>query len=186
MSSPDNARRLLGTDFPDDHGDDDPALRSALTAYAAATDPAERRSLLPACLDALSLTRLLVPVVAVLGESEVGPDGLERDKSSDMAAVLLTGRDGRTALLSFTHTAAMATWDPEARPVPVHARLAAQAALQEGAAALLVDVAGPTPLVVEGVDLEGLARGWRLAQVGDQVAWIRDAGNDPASASTSE
>ena len=42
-------------------------------------------------------------------------------------------------------------------------------------AALLVDVAGPTRLVVEGVDLEGLARGWRLARVGGQVGWVKDA-----------
>ncbi len=174
MSAPDNARRLLGSEFPDDEGGDDPRLRSALTAYAAAHDPQERRALLPACLEALQGARLLVPVVAVLGEVEVGDDGLARDKSSDMAAVLLTGRDGRTALLSFTHTASMQAWDPEARPVPVRAQLAAQAAMQEGAAALLVDVAGPARLVVEGVDLEGLARGWRLARVGDQGAWVRD------------
>lgn len=174
MSAPDNDRRLLGSEFPDDQGDDDPRLRAALTAYAAAREPHERRALFPACLEALGVSRLLVPVVAVLGEVEVGDDGLARDKSSDMAAVLLTGRDGRTALLSFTHTAAMQAWDPEARPVPVRAQLAAQAALQEGAAALLVDVAGPTRLVVEGVDLEGLARGWRLARVGEQTAWVRD------------
>ena len=174
MSAPDNARRLLGSEFPDDEGGDDPRLRSALTAYAAAHAPEARRALLPACLEALQGARLLVPVVAVLGEVEVGDDGLARDKSSDMAAVLLTGRDGRTALLSFTHTASMQAWDPEARPVPVRAQLAAQAAMQEGAAALLVDVAGPARLVVEGVDLEGLARGWRLARVGDQVARVRD------------
>jgi hypothetical protein len=174
VSAPDNDRRLLGSEFPDDQGDDDPRLRAALTAYAAAREPHERRALFPACLEALGVSRLLVPVVAVLGEVEVGDDGLARDKSSDMAAVLLTGRDGRTALLSFTHTASMQAWDPEARPVPVRAQLAAQAALQEGAAALLVDVAGPTRLVVEGVDLEGLARGWRLARVGEQTAWVRD------------
>lgn len=173
MSSPDNARRLLGSEFPDDRGEDDPRLRTALRAYAAAESASARRSLLPACLEALGDARLLVPVVAVLGESEVGADGLERDKSSDMAAVLLTGRDGRTALLSFTHTAAMRAWDPAARPVPVRARLAAQAALQEGAAALLLDVAGPVRLVVEDIDLEGLAGGWRLARVGEQVAWVR-------------
>lgn len=174
MSSPEG-RSLLGSEFPDDTGDDDPRLRAALTAYDAATDARERRALLPACLEALLGARLLVPVVAVLGEAEVGEDGLARDKSSDMAAVLLTGRDGRNALLSFTHTAAMQAWDPQARPVPVRAQLAAQAAIQEGAAALLVDVAGPTRLVVEGVDLEGLARGWRLARVGGQVGWVKDA-----------
>ena len=51
--------------------------------------------------------------------------------------------------------------------------------MQEGAAALLVDVAGPTRLVVEGIDLEGLARGWQLAQVGEQVAWVRDVDPTP-------
>lgn len=182
MSSPEG-RRLLGSDFPDDTGDDDPRLRSALTAYAAAPDAQQQGLLLPACLEALQAARLLVPVVAVLGESEVGPDGLARDKSSDMAAVLLTGRDGRTALLSFTHTAAMQAWDPEARPVPVRAQLAAQAAIQEGAAALLLDVAGPARLVVEGVDLEGLARGWRLARVGGQVGWVKDADWSPGGTS---
>lgn len=184
VDGPPGGRSLLGTEFPDDTGDDDPRLRSALTAYDAAATPLERRSLLPACLEALQASRLLVPVVAVLGESEVGPDGLARDKSSDMAAVLLTGRDGRNALLAFTHTAAMHAWDPQARPVPVRAQLAAQAAVQEGAAALLVDVAGPTRLVVEGIDLEGLARGWQLAQVGDQVAWVRDPTEPPTQPAT--
>lgn len=179
VTAPDNAKRLLGTEFPDDRGDDDPRLRAALDAHAAARSPQERRALVPACLAALQAARLLVPVVAVLGEAEIGADGLARDKSSDMAAVLLTGRDGRTALLAFTHTAAMQAWDPDSRPVPVRAQLAAQAAIQEGAAALLLDVAGPARLVVEGVDLEGLARGWTLAQVEGHAAWIREGDDSP-------
>ena len=52
----------------------------------------------------LQQARLLVPVVAVAGEVEVDEQGLAHDKSSDMATVLLTGRDGRTALLAFTGT----------------------------------------------------------------------------------
>ena len=47
--------------------------------------------------------------------------------------------------------------------MPVTARTAAQAALQDGAAAIVVDMAGPATFVVEGEDLEGLARGWTLA-----------------------
>lgn len=175
MSTPDGGRRLLGSGFPGDTGAPDPALATALQEYAAARDAEARRAAYLDCLGVLSAARLLVPVVAVLGEAETGEDGLVRDKSSDMAAVLLTGRDGRTALLSFTGTEAMAAWDPQARPVPVEARLAAQSARQEGAAALLLDVAGPVRLVVEGVDLEGLASGWSLARVGDEVAWVRPA-----------
>ena len=130
--------------FAGDDGAADPRLRAALEAYAA--DPTRQLEVFVA----LQATRLLVPVVAVLGESEADEAGLAHDKSSDMATALLTGRDGRQALLAFTGLDALAAWRPDARPVPVTAALAARSALQEGAAALVVDVAGPTTYVVEG------------------------------------
>lgn len=160
-------RRLLGPGFPDDTGEADPALRSALASYDG--DPAAYA----AALAALTQARVLVPVVAVLGEVEVDAAGLTHDKSSDMAAVMLQGADGRLAMLAFTGTDALATWDPEARPVPVTSSTAAQAAIQEGAAALVVDVAGPVTLVVEGDDLTGVAAGWTLTSVGGRSAWLR-------------
>jgi hypothetical protein len=124
-------------------------------------------------LAALQGARLLVPVVAVLGEVEHDESGLAREKTSDMATVLLRGADGRLALLAFSGTAALAAWDPAARPVPVTAQVAAQAAIQDDAAALVLDLAGPVRFVVEGEDLEGLARGWTLARVATGTAWIR-------------
>ena len=101
-------------------------------------------------------------VVAVLGEVEVDAQGLTHDKSSDMAAVLVQAADGSKGLLAFTSTETMARWDPQARPVPVTATTAATAAIQDGAEALLVDLAGPVTYVVEGADRERLAAGWRL------------------------
>jgi hypothetical protein len=89
-----------------------------------------------------------------------------------MAAVLMRGGDGRLALLAFTSTDALAAWNPDARPVPVAARIAAQSAVQEKASALLLDVAGPTTLVVEGDDLVALAAGWRRVLVGDRAVWL--------------
>jgi hypothetical protein len=136
-------RRLLaGAGAPDDDGAADPALSTALAAYDA--DPARE----PEVLEALASARLLVPVVAELGESEVRADGLARDKSSDMATVLMRGADGRLALLAFTGLEALHRWDPEARPVPVPARTAALAAMQDGAEALLIDLAGPVRYLV--------------------------------------
>ncbi|MDT9594669.1 SseB family protein [Nocardioides zeae] len=125
-----------------------------------------------ATLAVLAGSRLLVPVVAVLGEVEYDAAGLAHDKSSDMATVLVTGRDGRQALLAFTGTESLTRWRADARPVPVAASLAARSAVQEGAAALVVDIAGPVRFVVSGDDLAGLARGWRLSRVGDGYAWI--------------
>jgi hypothetical protein len=70
-----------------------------------------------------------------------------RDKSAEMAAVLMRGDEDRLALLAFTGLDALHRWDPDARPVPVPARTAALAALQDGAEALLIDVAGPVRYV---------------------------------------
>ncbi|GAB4004498.1 SseB family protein [Nocardioides ultimimeridianus] len=159
-----NQRRLQGSEYVDDTGAADPALTAALRAYA--EDPAGYPQVLAALADA----RLLVPVVAVLGEVEVGEDGLARDKTSDMAAVLLTGADGRMALIAFTDTASLTAWDPAARPVPVAAHLAAATAVQEGAAALVIDVAGPVQLALEGDDLHRIAAGWRPVRLPDG-AW---------------
>lgn len=160
---------ILQSSFPDDDGTISPVLDAALTAYAAdATTSAE-------VIQALSPTRLLVPVVAVLGEVEYDDKGLAHDKSSDMATVLITGADGRQALLAFTSTEALERWNTAARPVPVPAAVAAQSAVQEGAAALVLDIAGPVTFVLEGQDLEAFAAGWTLARVGDRTGWIRPA-----------
>lgn len=153
----------------DDTGDPDPGVVAALTAYS--QDPRLR----PQAVAAVQASRLLVPVVAVLGEVEYDAQGRPHDKTSEMASVLLTSSDGRLALLAFTGLPALRAWNPDARPVPVPARVAAQSAVQEGAAALLVDVAGPVRLVVDGVDLEGVARGWSLVRVGADLAWVRPA-----------
>ncbi len=170
MGVPD--RDLLPPAFPDDDGTADPALAAALTAYAA------RQARHADVLAALQHTRVLVPVVAVLGEVEIDAAGLTHDKSSDMAAVLMTGADGRLALLGFTSTEHLAAWDPEARPVPVTVRSAALAAVQEDAAALVLDLAGPVMFVIEGDELRALAAGWTLARLDDDLAWVGPGSSD--------
>ncbi|WP_242497536.1 SseB family protein [Nocardioides oleivorans] len=154
-------RTIPDSGFADDSGAADPGLTRALAAHAAgSTSSAE-------VLATLQDARLLVPVVAVLGEVEVDEQGLAHDKSSDMAAVLVQAPDGSKGLLAFTSTETMTRWDPEARPVPVTAVTAATAAIQDGAEALLVDLAGPATYVLDGDDLTRLAAGWRLVALGD-------------------
>lgn len=170
----DASDRFAGSRIPDsgfagDSGDAAEVVSSALADYA--RDPQSYA----ATLAVLQESRLLVPVVALLGEVEYDAAGLAHDKSSDMAAVLMTGRDGRLALLAFTGTGPLQAWNPDARPVPVTAQHAAQSAVQDDAAAIVVDIAGPTTFVIEGNDLQGLARGWTLGRLGDTVAWIRPA-----------
>ena len=139
--------------YADDDGAAHPAVTSALAAYA------DDRGLLPETLDVVQRSRLLVPVVAVLGDVEYDDQGLAHDKTSDMATVLVQGADGRMALLAFSGTEAMQRWNPQARPVPVSAGTPRRSAQHDAAAALVVDIAGPVTLVVEGDDLEGFAQG---------------------------
>lgn len=117
--------------FPDDGGEAYPALAASLG------DDARVNAV-------LGDVRVFVPVVAVLGDVPA-----EGDTEADMAAVLMTGADGRRALLTFSSVATMRAWNPDARPVPVWGRDAARAALAEGAAALLVDLGSPGFTVVE-------------------------------------
>lgn len=166
-------RTIPDPGFADDAGDADPRLARVLADHGRGTAASG------AVLALLQDARLLVPVVAVLGEVEVDEQGLAHDKSSDMAAVLVRAADSSTGLLAFTSTESMARWDPQARPVPVPAATAATAALQDGAEALLVDLAGPATYVVDGDDLTRLAAGWRLvaispggAQDAQDYGWI--------------
>lgn len=163
------SRSLPDPGFPDDDGAADPAVTAALAAYASGAGE------YAAVLAVLQGARLLIPVVAVLGELEIDDAGVGHDKTSDMAAVLMTRPDGRRGLLAFTCADTLTAWDPDARPVPVAATTAAQAALQERADALVVDVAGPVRCAIEGEDLRGVAAGWRLTRVGAHSAWIRPA-----------
>jgi hypothetical protein len=161
--------RIPDPGFAGDDGSVDPALATALAAYDAGN--ADRAPVLAA----LTRARLLVPVVALLGEVEHNGQGLAHEKTSDMAAVLITRPDGRRGLLAFSGSATMRAWDADARPVPVSAATAALAAVQQEADALVLDLAGPVRFAVEGDDLRGLAAGWQLARVGERSAWIRPA-----------
>ncbi|GAA2501575.1 SseB family protein [Streptomyces gobitricini] len=139
--------------FSDDDGTADPRLSEALSAWA------EDRAAEPRVLAALRGARLLVPVVAVLGEVEEDEEtGLRREKTSDMAVPTLTAGD-RRALPAFTSLASLALWDPAARPVAVPLHQALQAAAHEKADTLLLDLAGPVPYELTGRALLALAEG---------------------------
>lgn len=128
-------------------------LGGADATVVAALESADERAL----MTALPGARLLVPVVAVAGEVDAsGPHAVE--KSTDMAAVMITSPDGRRGLPVFTGLEALAAWDASARPVPVSAERAAQAAVSEGCEVILVDLRGPRATVLRSSMV------WALAQ----------------------
>jgi hypothetical protein len=75
-----------------------------------------------------------------------------------MALPTLIGQDGRPAVLAFTCLDALARWRRNARPVPATADRVWRAAVADGCA-VVIDVAGPVPLAVEGARLDALAGG---------------------------
>jgi len=140
-------------------------VAAALAAYAAGTGSEY------AALMALAGSRLLVPVVAVLSNEpheadaadeagEAGAAGVAGEKVSEMALPTLVGHDGRAAVLAFTCLGSLIRWRPAARPLPVPAQQVWEAGTQE-AGAVVIDVAGPVPLAVEGARLAALAGGGR-------------------------
>jgi hypothetical protein len=140
-------RSLAAPQFPGDDGTADPRVRDLVARAAAGQlDPAwVARS--------LRHVRLLSTVVAVL--DAVDEDG--GDKDSHMAVVSMVNAAGEKGLLAFTGTDALTQWNPDARPVPAFGRDVARAALDDGATAVVVDVAGPDRLVLQGAALDVLA-----------------------------
>jgi hypothetical protein len=134
---------------PGDDGRPDPDVTSALAAWASSA-ASEHAALL-----ALSSARLLVPVVAMLTQADAVTGA---EKESEMALPTLIGNDGRAAIIAFTGIETLARWRPDARPVPTPAARVWHAAVAEGQA-VVIDVAGPVPFVVEGARLAALAAG---------------------------
>jgi hypothetical protein len=132
-----------------DTGAADPAAAYALDAWQRGAG-SEHAALL-----ALSGARLLVPVVAMLTSAD---EHTGAEKESEMALPTLIGNDGRAAIIAFTGVEALARWRPDARPVATPAARVWQAALAEGNA-VVIDVAGLVPFVVEGARLAALAAG---------------------------
>lgn len=130
----------MTTSGSEDTGEADAVLRRLIAEHAAGEGSADR------VLTALASARLVVPVVP-----SPTVDG-------EMAWVQTTGRDGRIGMLAFTGVDALAQFDPSARPMPMRAGEVAAAALQTGASALVVDIAGPALFAVEELGLEALAR----------------------------
>ena len=164
----DHERTLAPSPFPGDDGSASSDTRDALARAVRATTPAAYlRAVATLCTD-----RLLVPVVATATRLGETAGGLASDKEAEMAVVMLRTADGRQAMLAFTGLDSLQAWQPDTRPVPITLDRLAATAQTEGAAAVLVDFAGPAPLVVEGEVLSSLAAGHRLVETSDgEFGW---------------
>ncbi|MGV1009641.1 MAG: SseB family protein [Dermatophilaceae bacterium] len=144
--------QLSSSGFEDDSGAADPAVLAALGAAGTGTPDAEL-----ALMALVAKARWLVPVVTLRG-----------DDGADTALVTLTAPDGQRALPVFTGVEPLAAWDPAARPVPVLADRAAQAAVSEGCDVLVLDTGSPHCAVLRPSMV------WALAQRREWLPAYRD------------
>ncbi len=185
----DGVPELAGGDqrYRDDRGAADPAVAAALAAFAGGSG--SEHAVLAALAGCRLLVPVVAVAAGQMpqdaaagapthdspdpeprpmsrGHAEPGPlsggraqlSALSGEKASDMAMPTIVGRDGRRALPAFTSAASLIAWQPAGRPVPVPAASVWQAAVQE-ACAVVIDIAGPVPVAVEGARLAALASG---------------------------
>lgn len=159
-----HGRSLEPTGFEGDDGSAAAEVTRALGAHR--RGELDRYALYPV----LAGSRVLAPIVAILGESEeaAGPGAggvpLRRDKDSEMALVTLVAADGAKAVPVFTSAAKLGGWGatagfPAVRPVPVTVERAAAAALQEDADVLLLDLGTEEQFELSGSALRAFAAG---------------------------
>lgn len=152
-----SGRELTGTGFEGDLGEADPVLLAALEV------PSDETGLMRVVAQA----RWLVPILAVPRPPEGSTSGASR--FTDMAVVTLTASDGQRAFPVFSSLATLSAWNATARPSPVSGSKAAQGAVAERCAVILLDCGSARQIVLRPSMV------WALAQ---QREWL-PAHTDP-------
>lgn len=158
-SSADSAGQpWAGREFPEatPFGDDDGSMPEAYRRIHEAFRAGETGQAQVATV--LRDLRVLIPLVAEIGEAGVNDQGVIVDKSADLSIVTVSGPNGSPVLPVFTSTETMRAWNADARPVPVEMRRALLAAVAEQTNHVIVDPGSETEF--------GLRRPatWALAQ----------------------
>lgn len=155
-------RHFEANPWSNDDGSADAALLSAIADFHGG------RGLPEAVHAALRSARLLVPLVANLGESGEGAHGQTVDKSADLSIVSVSSPDGQVALPVFSSVAAMSAWDKLARPVPIESSRVALAAASEANGRIILDPGSASEFAIRKNAFRALA---------ESKPWVHPARN---------
>ena len=144
-------RAFEANPFSDDDGSARTELIQAIANFQSNTDAA-------AVFAEFAKSRVLIPLLASLGESGQGAHGQTVDKSADLSVINVETPDGQTGLPVFSSVAAMSKWNPIARPVPSDAVRVALAAATEGNTRIILDPGSETEFVFRRPAIESLAK----------------------------
>lgn len=141
--------------FANDDGSANPDLISAIFEFHSSGDATK-------VFKEFSKSRLLIPLLADLGESGEGAHGQTVDKSADLSIVNVKTPDDQIGLPVFSSVEAMQRWNKTARPVPSDAIRVALAAASEGNSRIILDA---------GSDTEFAFRRAAIAAMAQQLDW---------------
>ena len=149
--------------FADDDGKAPPELIQAISKFRAGEVGAE------AVVDQIRVSRLLVPLLANLGDSEVGPHGQKVDKSAELSIVTVKSPDDQDSLVVFSSVEAMSRWNKVSRPVPTDAIRIALAAASQMSTRVVLDPGSETEFVV---------RRPAIAKIAQSLPWLPPERNE--------
>ena len=145
-------RAFEANSWADDDGSAPALLIEAIEAFQSGNASAV------AVVDAFRQCRVLIPLLADLGEAELGSHGQLVEKSADLSIVTVSGPDGQRVLPVFSSVSAMQAWNPTARPVPVEPVKAALAAASEATHRIVIDPGSQTEFAIRRPAIEAIAR----------------------------
>ncbi len=149
--------------FADDDGKAPPELIEAISKFRAGEVGAE------AVIDQIRVSRLLVPLLANLGDSEVGAHGQKVDKSAELSIVTVKSPDDQDSLVVFSSVEAMSLWNKASRPVPTDAIRIALAAASQMSTRVVLDPGSETEFVV---------RRPAIAKIAQSLPWLPPERNE--------
>lgn len=147
-------RHFESNQWANDDGSADPALLAAINEFQAPDSARSQETV----IDALRTARLLIPLIAALGDSGEGAHGQTVDKSADLSIVSVQTPDGQVGLPVFSCVQTMQAWNKLARPVPIEATRVALAAASEGNSRIVLDPGSPSEFVIRRPAIEAIAR----------------------------
>jgi hypothetical protein len=145
-------RSFESNDFSNDDGSASPELLFAIRQFRAGTKNIE------AVIDEIRKSRLLIPLIAQLGDAEVGSNGLVVDKSAELSIVTVKSPDDQDSLVVFSSVSAMGIWNKTARPVPSDAVRVALAAASEMNTRVVLDPGSESEFVIRRPAIAAIAQ----------------------------
>ncbi len=164
-------RAFDANNYAGDDGSAPEALMAVIARFHSQEASAEQ------VVDAIRESRLLVPLLANLGESEIGEHGHLVDKSAELSIVTVATPDEQNGMPVFSSVAAMQRWNPTARPVPVDARRVALAAVVEENTRVILDPESETEFAI---------RRPAIAAIAQDQNWLHPVRNSAVSEAIAE